>query len=301
MLQVYCAVEEPTLRQAPGRRLTAARRATTWAADRAIESGAEVIAVTAIDVDMQFVRDAVLALNWGCGQGARSHRDTGEDGLSGYGRCRTCCLVSLTTTSATVEIWCGSWGRGTSGPRPRTAVGPDKIKPCTYGQALSPSGCGPGSSSSRCSRSSAPLRSGSRRGPGDRRPETGTGGRSRRPVPHRPGRVARRQRRHRHRVQRRHPGRHRRAHQHRRPRDRLPHRRLIRGPGALPFHAGEVNREMVLGNAVVFGSVNANRRHYDTAGGRSPRRRPALAEPGSSPSGYRSPPSPMRSKSGPGM
>ncbi|MGI8757184.1 MAG: universal stress protein [Acidimicrobiales bacterium] len=35
----------------------AALRATTWAADRAIESGAEVIAVTAIDVDMQFVRD----------------------------------------------------------------------------------------------------------------------------------------------------------------------------------------------------------------------------------------------------
>jgi threonine dehydrogenase-like Zn-dependent dehydrogenase len=37
------------------------------------------------------------------------------------------------------------------------------------------------------------------------------------------------------------------------------------GGRALPFHAGEVNREMVLGNAVVFGSVNANRRHYDTA------------------------------------
>lgn len=28
-----------------------------------------------------------------------------------------------------------------------------------------------------------------------------------------------------------------------------------------------MNREMVLGNAVVFGSVNANRRHYDTAVG----------------------------------
>ncbi|MGI8793315.1 MAG: theronine dehydrogenase, partial [Acidimicrobiales bacterium] len=37
------------------------------------------------------------------------------------------------------------------------------------------------------------------------------------------------------------------------------------GDRALPFHASEVNREMVLGNAVVFGSVNANRRHYDTA------------------------------------
>jgi threonine dehydrogenase-like Zn-dependent dehydrogenase len=31
----------------------------------------------------------------------------------------------------------------------------------------------------------------------------------------------------------------------------------------LPFDAGEVNRELVLGNAVVFGSVNANRRHYE--------------------------------------
>lgn len=37
------------------------------------------------------------------------------------------------------------------------------------------------------------------------------------------------------------------------------------GGRALPFQAGAVNREMVLGNAVVFGSVNANRRHYDTA------------------------------------
>ncbi|MEO7555988.1 MAG: glucose 1-dehydrogenase [Acidimicrobiales bacterium] len=39
------------------------------------------------------------------------------------------------------------------------------------------------------------------------------------------------------------------------------------GGRALPFHAGEVNREMVLGNAVVFGSVNANRHHYDAAVG----------------------------------
>jgi len=37
------------------------------------------------------------------------------------------------------------------------------------------------------------------------------------------------------------------------------------GGRTLPFDAGEVNREMVLGNAVVFGSVNANRRHYQTA------------------------------------
>ncbi len=37
------------------------------------------------------------------------------------------------------------------------------------------------------------------------------------------------------------------------------------GGRALPFHAGDVNREMVLGNAVVFGSVNANRRHYVAA------------------------------------
>jgi len=37
------------------------------------------------------------------------------------------------------------------------------------------------------------------------------------------------------------------------------------GGRTLPFDAGEVNREMVLGNAVVFGSVNANRRHYERA------------------------------------
>jgi glucose 1-dehydrogenase len=36
------------------------------------------------------------------------------------------------------------------------------------------------------------------------------------------------------------------------------------GGRTLAFDAGEVNREMVLGNAVVFGSVNANRRHYET-------------------------------------
>jgi threonine dehydrogenase-like Zn-dependent dehydrogenase len=35
------------------------------------------------------------------------------------------------------------------------------------------------------------------------------------------------------------------------------------GGRTLPFDAGQVNREMVLGNAVVFGSVNANRRHYE--------------------------------------
>ena len=37
------------------------------------------------------------------------------------------------------------------------------------------------------------------------------------------------------------------------------------GGRTVPFDAGEVNREMVLGNAVVFGSVNANRRHYEAA------------------------------------
>ncbi len=37
------------------------------------------------------------------------------------------------------------------------------------------------------------------------------------------------------------------------------------GGRTLRFDAGEVNREMVLGNAVVFGSVNANRRHYAAA------------------------------------
>jgi threonine dehydrogenase-like Zn-dependent dehydrogenase len=35
------------------------------------------------------------------------------------------------------------------------------------------------------------------------------------------------------------------------------------GGRRLPVDAGMVNREMVLGNDVVFGSVNANRRHYE--------------------------------------
>jgi threonine dehydrogenase-like Zn-dependent dehydrogenase len=35
------------------------------------------------------------------------------------------------------------------------------------------------------------------------------------------------------------------------------------GGRTLPLDVGEVNRKMVLGNAVVFGSVNANRRHYE--------------------------------------
>jgi threonine dehydrogenase-like Zn-dependent dehydrogenase len=35
------------------------------------------------------------------------------------------------------------------------------------------------------------------------------------------------------------------------------------GGRRVPFDAGQVNRSMVLGNAVVFGSVNANRRHYE--------------------------------------
>lgn len=35
------------------------------------------------------------------------------------------------------------------------------------------------------------------------------------------------------------------------------------GGRALPIDAGSLNREMVLANEVVFGSVNANRRHYD--------------------------------------
>lgn len=47
------------------------------------------------------------------------------------------------------------------------------------------------------------------------------------------------------------------------------------GGRTLPLDVGEVNREMVLGNAVVFGSVNANRRHYE-AGAEGLRR----ADPG---------------------
>ena len=35
------------------------------------------------------------------------------------------------------------------------------------------------------------------------------------------------------------------------------------GGRKLPIDAGSLNREMVLANEVVFGSVNANRRHYD--------------------------------------
>jgi threonine dehydrogenase-like Zn-dependent dehydrogenase len=35
------------------------------------------------------------------------------------------------------------------------------------------------------------------------------------------------------------------------------------GSRTVPFDAGEVNREMVLGNAAVFGTVNANRRHFE--------------------------------------
>jgi threonine dehydrogenase-like Zn-dependent dehydrogenase len=35
------------------------------------------------------------------------------------------------------------------------------------------------------------------------------------------------------------------------------------GGRSVPFDLGETNREWVLGNAVVFGSVNANRRHYE--------------------------------------
>jgi glucose 1-dehydrogenase len=37
------------------------------------------------------------------------------------------------------------------------------------------------------------------------------------------------------------------------------------GGRQLTIDAGQVNRALVLGNDVVFGSVNANRRHYETA------------------------------------
>ena len=37
------------------------------------------------------------------------------------------------------------------------------------------------------------------------------------------------------------------------------------GGRQLTIDAAQVNRKMVLGNNVVFGSVNANRRHYETA------------------------------------
>ena len=37
------------------------------------------------------------------------------------------------------------------------------------------------------------------------------------------------------------------------------------GGRSLPFDVGAVNRGMVLGNAVVFGTVNASRRHYESA------------------------------------
>jgi threonine dehydrogenase-like Zn-dependent dehydrogenase len=33
----------------------------------------------------------------------------------------------------------------------------------------------------------------------------------------------------------------------------------------LPLDIGRLNRDVVLGNGVIFGSVNANRRHYEAA------------------------------------
>ena len=39
------------------------------------------------------------------------------------------------------------------------------------------------------------------------------------------------------------------------------------GGRSLEVDAGSINRSMVLGNSVVFGSVNANRRHYESAAG----------------------------------
>ena len=52
---------------------------------------------------------------------------------------------------------------------------------------------------------------------------------------------------------------------HRPQRDRLPHR-ASRPPGrSLDFDIGGFNRDMVLENHVVFGTVNANRRHYEAA------------------------------------
>jgi hypothetical protein len=46
-------------------------------------------------------------------------------------------------------------------------------------------------------------------------------------------------------------------------RHRLPHRRLL-GRAPADIDAG-LNRELVLDNGVVFGTVNANRRHYQAA------------------------------------
>jgi threonine dehydrogenase-like Zn-dependent dehydrogenase len=39
----------------------------------------------------------------------------------------------------------------------------------------------------------------------------------------------------------------------------------IRGPRPLSIDIGQINKAMVLNNNVVFGSVNANRRHYELA------------------------------------
>ena len=76
---------------------------------------------------------------------------------------------------------------------------------------------------------------------------------------------------HRHRMHRRRPG-HRRCHgAHRAGRHRLPRRRLRRRPRRLQFDVGKFNRGMVLTNDVVFGSVNANRRHYEMPPRRWPR------------------------------
>ena len=48
-------------------------------------------------------------------------------------------------------------------------------------------------------------------------------------------------------------------------RHRLPDRRLLGRAGRWRSTPASLNRSMVLGNGVVFGSVNANRRHYEAA------------------------------------
>ena len=55
----------------------------------------------------------------------------------------------------------------------------------------------------------------------------------------------------------------------------MPDRRLVRRPALIESTPGALNRELVLENDVVFGSVNANRRHYEAAAEALAQGRPA--------------------------
>ena len=66
------------------------------------------------------------------------------------------------------------------------------------------------------------------------------------------------------------------------------------GGRRIPVDAGATNRELVLENDVVIGSVNANLRHYAAAAAGAGRGRPGLAGTTRSPGGCRWAASPRR-------